>query len=153
MTRAADVAPPSNDQYFVVAASQSENAEVALGLLAVEKGTSPKVVMFGERMIADNGKSALTLRNLATSKGYAVPAENSLADSTRLANLIQLNGKAFDIAYIDEEVASRAAAVQMLSKEAAIASDSDLQIFANATLADAQTHLATARQIAHGLNH
>ena len=128
ITFGADTVPTPIDQDFVVIACQAENAEVALGLVAVEKATSPRVVMFGKRMIADNGKAALTLRNLATSKGYFMPAQYSVADSTTLTNLIQLDGTSFDTAYINQEIASRAAAVQMLSREAAIASDSDLQI-------------------------
>jgi putative membrane protein len=70
---------PAAEQTFLMKAAQHGKAEVALGKLATERGTSPAVKQFGERMVADHGKAGEELARLAEQTGVTLPAEPDAA--------------------------------------------------------------------------
>src|SRR5688572_17073622 len=63
----------SSDRKFVMNAAQGNMAEVELGRLASERGASPRVKQFGQRMVDDHGKANGELMQLAQQKGVTPP--------------------------------------------------------------------------------
>lgn len=101
---------------IVVAANQ---VDIDAGKLAQQQASSPEVKAFGERMVVDHSavnEQAVTL----VRKLNVEPKENDLsrtllADGARtLDRLRQLQGEAFDKAYIDNEVAYHQAVLDVI---------------------------------------
>jgi predicted outer membrane protein len=63
------------DQKFMAKAASGGKAEVELGRLASERGTSDAVKQFAQRMVTDHGKANEELTQLAQRKGIALPAD------------------------------------------------------------------------------
>src|ERR1700704_5457665 len=68
-------AKATTDATFVMKAAKGGMAEVELGKLAAEKGTSNEVKKFGQRMVDDHGKGGNELQTLAQSKNITLPAD------------------------------------------------------------------------------
>src|ERR1700683_4284331 len=58
-----------SDRKFVRGAVQGGMAEVELGKLAIEKGSSDEVKKFGQRMVDDHSKAGDQLKQIASEKG------------------------------------------------------------------------------------
>ena len=70
-----------SDQRFVKNAAQGNKAEVELGRLASERGSSDTVKQLGQKMVTDHGKANDDLAQLAQHKGVMLP--RSWTPSTR----------------------------------------------------------------------
>ena len=62
-----------SDRNFVTTAAEDGHAEVALGKLAQQNGSSPAVKQFGQRMIEDHTKAGNELAAMATKLGMTPP--------------------------------------------------------------------------------
>lgn len=88
----------------------ANSADSTAGVLAMSKGTDPRVREFGERMATDHGAVNQQAVALATRIGLT-PQENPTSQALRqdgeqnMQKLQGLSGAAFDRAYIDHEVA------------------------------------------------
>jgi putative membrane protein len=129
------------DKKFVEKAASGGMAEVKLGKLAVEKGTSPTVKSFGQKMIDDHGKANDELKTLATRKKLPVPTDVDSEQKATYDKLAKLSGPDFDKAYIDAMVKDHDKDVKEF-KEASTASnmDPDVKAWAAKTLAVIEKH-------------
>src|SRR5215470_677210 len=73
-TPTAAAEPSATTKSFVREAAGGGLAEVELGQLAQEKGTSEAVKSFGARMVQDHGKAGKELRAIAADKGIQLPS-------------------------------------------------------------------------------
>jgi putative membrane protein len=64
---------PRGDQRFVKEVLGDGMAEVQLGQLAQQRGSSDAVKQFGQRMATDHGKAGDELKQLASQKGIEAP--------------------------------------------------------------------------------
>src|SRR5450755_3415256 len=94
----ADLKP---DADFAVEAADGGMLEVALGKLAVRKGTSSSVKKLGALMVTDHSKANMELKALADGKHIDLPATMSNKCQKEVSNLDQKSGKDFDKAYAD----------------------------------------------------
>jgi putative membrane protein len=69
----ASTASMNADQKFVHDAAIGGMAEVELGHLAQQKGSSEQVKSIGEKMVTDHGKANDELKSLAASKNITLP--------------------------------------------------------------------------------
>src|SRR5215831_7061080 len=88
------------DHHFVSEALKGGMAEVELGQLAADKGSSEEVKKFGKRMVDDHGKAEDELKSLAQKKNIEIPREIDSKDKALKTRLSKLNGRAFDKAYM-----------------------------------------------------
>lgn len=102
-------AGPTDPQIAAIVVTANQ-VDIDAGMLAKQKSHNKDVQDFAQRMITDHtgvNKSATDL----VKKLHVTPESNPTSDSlkqggdTNLANLKQLDGHAFDKAYIDHEVA------------------------------------------------
>jgi putative membrane protein len=134
------------DQRFVMNALKGGMAEVELGRLAADKGTSDEVKRFGQRMADDHSKAGDELKALAERKNIAPPTEIDAHDKALEAKLKGLSGTAFDQAYMEAMVNDHVKDVSEFRTESKSGRDGDVKAWAAKTLPTLEDHLKQARE-------
>ncbi|HET7710607.1 MAG TPA: DUF4142 domain-containing protein [Thermoanaerobaculia bacterium] len=135
------------EKTFLMDAAQASMAEVILGQMAAEKGTSPAVKSFGQRMMTDHRKSRDELIQFAVAKGLALPTELDETQKRSSEDLATKSGTDFDSAYIATMIQEHRKVVSDFQAMAAEAKDADLQRWVNTHLPILQEHLRMAEGI------
>jgi putative membrane protein len=135
------------DTDFATAAAQGNIAEISGGAAAAQKGTSPDVKAFGNRMVTDHGKALDELKQLATTKGITLPTDVNADQKAEADKLAKLSGKAFDKEYADAMVKDHEADAAEFEKASKNAQDPDLKAWAAKMLPVIQDHLKMAKEM------
>ena len=133
------------DQAFVRKAAEGGMAEVELGKLAQEKGSSADVKTFGQRMVDDHSKANDELKSIAQSKNITLPTNLNAKDKALRGRLEKLSGPAFDRAYMQAMVKDHRADVNEFRHESKAGADADVKAFAAKTLPTLEDHLKLAQ--------
>ncbi len=137
----------SGDRKFMEKAASGCMAEVKLGQLAMDKGSSPAVKEFGKRMVDDHGKANDELKQLAEKKSFTLPTEMTAKDKATYDKLAKLSGDSFDKAYMDAMVKDHDQDVKEFKHEAsASGADPDLKEWAAKTVKVLEEHQQMAHQ-------
>src|ERR1700733_14989152 len=136
-----------SDTQFAKKAAQGGIAEVKLGQLAQEKGTSDSVKKFGQRMVEDHTKAGDELKKAAVHEDINLPDDVRAKDKVTYDALSKLSGAAFDRAYAREMVKDHEEDIADFSKEASGGQKPALKDFASQTLSTLQDHLKQAREM------
>jgi putative membrane protein len=136
-----------DDKEFAMKAAQGNMAEVSLGSMAGQKGTSPDVKSFGNRMVNDHGKALDELKQLATTKGITLPTDVSDGQKATADKLSKYSGKQFDKAYADTMADDHEKDAKEFEKASKDAKDPDLKAWAAKTLPVIQDHLKMAKDL------
>ena len=139
------------DNLWISKVAQGGLAEVELGKLAQERGTSDAVKQFGQRMVDDHSKANSELSQLAQSKGVTVPSGLDAKAQATKDKLSKLSGAAFDRAYIADMVKDHRTDIAEFQKEANSGHDAETKAFAAKTLPTLQEHLRMAEETANTL--
>jgi len=134
-----------SDQTFVTKAASGGMAEVELGKMAQEKGTSQQVKDFGQRMVTDHSKANDELKSLAQSKNITLPTQMGPHEKATMAKLSKLSGAAFDRAYMQAMLIDHKTDVNEFRRESTAGKDSDVKSFAAKTLPTLEDHLKMAQ--------
>lgn len=132
---------------FMKDAAQGGLSEVALGKMAVQKGTSPAVKSFGQMMVDDHTRANNELAQVASRKGVTLPTDVSAKQNAMADKLSKLSGAEFDKEYAKEMVSDHQEDVEEFQKQAQNGTDPDVKAFAEKTLPVLQKHLAAAKQL------
>jgi len=135
------------DAGFVERAAAGGLAEVRLGQLAQERGTSVAVKDFGAQMVADHTEAGNKLQIVARQINLSLPAEMSPEDRSLYAKLSSLRGTAFDQVYARAMVDEHEADVADFEKEASQGQVGEVRQFASETLPTLKGHLDKAREL------
>jgi putative membrane protein len=122
-------------------------AEVKLGQLAQEKGSSDTVKGFGKRMVDDHSKAGDKLKEVASRESITLPTDISAKDQAIYDRLSKLNGAAFDRSYARDMVKDHETDVAAFQREVNGGKDDSLKSFASATLPTLQDHLKQAKEM------
>jgi len=133
------------DKAFVEKAAIGGLAEVEMGKLAQQKGTTDPVRQFGTRMADDHSKANDALKQVASTKGITLPSDLDAKHKDKMAKLQKLSGAQFDRAYMDDMVADHKEDVAEFQKQAKSGGDADIKGFASKTLPTLQEHLLLAQ--------
>ena len=142
----------SADENFAKKAAEGGMAEVKLGQLAEEKGSSPAVKNFGRRMVQDHSKANNELKDVTSKENIPLPNEMDKSDQATYDRLSKLSGDAFDRAYARDMVKDHSKDVSEFQKEAKNGKDESIKNFAAQTLPTLQNHLGQARQMEQAVN-
>jgi len=142
----------SADENFAKKAAEGGMAEVKLGQLAEEKGSSPAVKNFGRRMVQDHSKANNELKDVTSKENIPLPNEMDKSDQATYDRLSKLSGDAFDRAYARDMVKDHSKDVSEFQKEAKNGKDESIKNFAAQTLPTLQNHLDQARQMEQAVN-
>jgi putative membrane protein len=135
------------DAHFAKEAAQGGMAEVKLGQLAQDKGSSDSVKSFGKQMVDDHTKAGDKLKEVASRENITLPTDISAKDQATYDRLSKLNGAAFDRAYARDMVKDHETDVAAFQKEANSGRDDSLKGFASETLPTLQDHLKQAKEM------
>jgi putative membrane protein len=137
----------TTDRNFVMEAAMSGMAEVELGRLAVERGSSDAVKQFGQRMVDDHTRANEELMQLVSGLGLALPTTLGAKHRAAVNKMSRLSGAQFDRAYSKQMVADHQKAVSLFQREADRGTHAELKTFAGGKLPALQEHLSMARQL------
>ncbi len=135
----------SADVNFIMDAAKGGMAEVQLGQLAADKGSSDEVKKFGQRMVTDHSKAGDELKALAQSKSITLPTTLDAKDKAVHDRLAKLSGAAFDRAYMQHMLTDHRKDVSEFKKESSSGKDSDVKAWAAKTLPTLEDHLKMAQ--------
>jgi putative membrane protein len=136
---------PAADKSWAQKAAVGGMAEVDMGKLAQQKAANDQVKQFGSHMAEDHVKANNELKQIASSKGLALPTELDATHKSKMAKLEKLSGAQFDHAYMSEMVADHKKDVAEFRKQSTSGKDSDLKAFAAKTLPTLEDHLKMAQ--------
>src|SRR5258708_37098481 len=88
------------DKMFLRKATEGGIAEVKLGQLAAQKGSSDDVKAFGQKMVEDHTRLNLEIAQVADSMGVMLPKSMNKEDQAEYDKLNALSGNDFDIEYL-----------------------------------------------------
>jgi len=149
-TRASAINPATrtpSDSTFAKEAAQGGVAEVQLGKLAEEKGTTKQVKDFGRRMVTDHTKADDQLKGAVSGENITLPNEMTASDKATYDHLSKLSGTAFDKAYAEDMVKDHEKDVNSFQREANDGKNSSIKSFASTTLPTLREHLKLARDM------
>jgi putative membrane protein len=136
------------DQLFVKDAAGGGMAEVELGRLAVEKGSTDDVKKFGQRMVDDHTKANEELKDIAGKRNIPLPNEPDAKHKATKDHLSKLSGAEFDKAYMSDMLKDHNKDVAAFQRESNSGRDPEIKSFAAQTLPTLKDHLREARSIA-----
>ena len=136
-----------SDRNFVTTAAEDGHAEVELGKLAQQNGSSAAVKQFGQRMIEDHTKAGKELEAIATKLGMTPPKEPGSKHQADIKKFSKLTGEKFDREYAEHMVKDHEKAVALFEKQAKNGDAAELKAFASKTLPALQEHLKMARDL------
>jgi putative membrane protein len=137
----------SGDQAFVTKMGGVAMAEVELGTLARDKGSSRDVKGFGQRMIDDHSKAGRELKDIAQRKNLAWPTAMAPDAVALKGRLTQLSGAAFDRAYIDAMVNGHRDVLGVVKAHAQSGGDAEVKAWATRASSSVQAHLTHAQDV------
>lgn len=144
--------PSQNDKNFVRSALEGGNAEVALGQLAAQKGSSEDVKQFGQKMVDDHTRLGDQMRDVAQKEGIRPPDGTSTKDKALEVKLKTLSGPAFDKAYIGAMLKDHRHDLDAFNREANKGNDTAIKEAASRGALLIGEHLKLVEQLAYSHN-
>ena len=95
-----DVGQIMQDKMFLRKAAEGGIAEVKMGQLAAQKGSSDDVKALGQKMVDDHTKLNLEMAQVADSMGVMLPKSMNKEDQAEYDKLNALSGNDFDTEYL-----------------------------------------------------
>jgi putative membrane protein len=129
------------DTTFAAKAAVGGMAEVALGKIAVEKGSDAQVKDFGKMMTMDHGKANAELMSIAKAKNIMLPLGLDAEHQAKSDSLSKLTGADFDKSYVKAMVEGHQKTLALMNSEASNGKDAELKAFAAKTAPVVQMHL------------
>jgi putative membrane protein len=136
----------TGDQKFLKDAIEGNLAEIEMGKLAQQKGTSDGVRQFGKQLEQDHTAANQKATSLASEIGMTPPTEPNKKQKAMYDKLSKLSGDKFDKQFAKEMVADHKKDIKEFQKEAKKSGDKAAG-FANETLPVLQKHLDMAQQL------
>jgi putative membrane protein len=111
--------PPltETDSTFVASQISSNNAEIQAGQLALQRSSNQTVRDYAQKMVTDYSAANGQLIQIASQHGVQTPMGLTPNDQDALTKLAQLDGQAFDRAYIDTMIRAHDTTVLEMNDE------------------------------------
>lgn len=135
------------DETFAKKAAIGGMAEVKLGELAKDRGSTQEIKDFGNMMVTNHSKATDELKGIASAKGIELPTDLDAKTKSVYDSLSKLSGAAFDKAYIRDMVKDHKEDVSEFDRASKSVADPELKSFAEKTLPVIKAHLDHAEQL------
>jgi putative membrane protein len=135
----------SPDLEFILEAAQGGMAEVELGKVAAQQGTSDEVKKFGQRMVDDHSKGEAELKTIAGQRGITLPSDLDAKDKALMTRLSKMHGASFDRTYMRNMVSDHRQDVAAFKREATSGKDPEVKAWAAKMLPTLEEHLKEAQ--------
>jgi len=130
---------------FMTNAMEGDYAEIDVGKLAQEKGTTQAVKDFGQKLVSDHSANLDKAKQVASEMGVKDPGGSSYTQKAEYLKLKVLSGKTFDETFAKDMVSDHQKDIDEFQKEAA--KSGPAADFAKATLPTLQEHLQIAQSL------
>jgi putative membrane protein len=150
-TEKSQAPPEAAPSTFLQKAAGAGMAEVELGKLAQERGSSDAVKAYGKQMVADHSAANNEVKALASQKGYELPTKLDSKHAAMRDELSSMSGSKFDQAYIAAMTSDHDKVVEDFTQASKSSTDKDVKAFAAKTLPVLESHLEKAREIQSNL--
>lgn len=135
----------ATDRTFLKKAAEGNMAEVEMGKLGQQKGTSSQVKQLADRLVNDHQQNQQTLQSLAQKEGATLPTSVAPNHQALKARLEKLNGAAFDKAFATEAVREHHKDIAEFKRAQSSTKNPDVKNYAAQTLPKLQEHLQLAQ--------
>lgn len=129
---------------FLEHAMMGNMAEIRLGKLAAERGSSSQVKQFAQQMIEGHTKANEQVKKVAEQKGVQEPKELDAKHKEVEDRLSSLSGAEFDRAYMEHMVKDHQEDVDAFTAQSKNSKDESVRNLASTLLPDLQKHLQMA---------
>ena len=136
------------EQAFMIDAAQNGMAEVELGRLAEQRGSSAQVRDFGRMMAQQHTQANQELMAIAQRMGVAPPGALSPSAQAAQMKLQTTQGQEFDREYIEQQAAAHLEQRTLFLFTASNARNPELRGFAQKTVQVIERHIEQLRTIA-----
>jgi putative membrane protein len=137
----------NNERKFMMDAAQDSHLEIELGKLAQERGSSPAVKEFGERMVEEHTKALDKLKTAASDVNVTIPDELQAKHKATVDRLSKLSGEEFDQAYMKSMVQDHKKAVNLFERTSKNAQNEAVKNYASETSPALREHPELAPKI------
>jgi putative membrane protein len=136
-----------SDIVFIKSLTFGSRAEVELGKLADSRASAAGVKTFAQRMVKDHNDANGRLASAARAAKVDLPKDLDAEHVAAREELSRLNGRDFDLKYIDSQIKDHQKAVQLLIYEIGNGQSADTRRFAVQTLPAVMEHLEMAKSL------
>lgn len=137
----------AQDREFAMQATYSNLAEIAMGQLALTETEDESIRQFAQMMVTEHTQVQDELRYLAESYDLEIPDTLNSEHQALHEELEQLEGYAFDSAYISSQVVAHQQAQQIFKKQIDQGENLDVVKLASSTLPHISAHLTQAMEL------
>lgn len=139
------MAPHKDDPEFMMSAAHSDQNEIQLSKLVLEKGATGMAKTHAEMMITDHTKSTADLMAIAKQKNVTLPTDMDAEHKTIAAAMRQLSGKELEKAFLDQMVTDHQKTLNTMAGHRAMTQDAQLQAFIDKTSPVVANHLKMSK--------
>ncbi|GAB3239552.1 hypothetical protein GCM10027346_32920 [Hymenobacter seoulensis] len=139
-------APHKDDAEFMKSAAHSDQNEIQLSKLALEKGVTGMAKTHAEMMVRDHTKSTADLKAIAQKKGVTLPTDMDAEHKTIAADMRKLSGKEFEKKFMDQMVVDHQKTLNTMAAHQKMTQDADLQGFITKTTPVVANHLDMSKK-------
>ncbi len=141
-------APSQQDVTWMQAAHQSNLAEIAAGNAAQQAATTPEVKQLGQMFVQMHTELDTALTAAAQQLGVQLPPAPNAEQQRQLAAVQQNTGRAFDTAWIAQQIGSHTTTLAATQLELRNGSDPAVLAQARTATPVVEQHLVELRQVA-----
>jgi putative membrane protein len=142
-------APHKDDPEFMKSAAHSDQNEIQLSRLVLEKGATGMAKDHANMMITDHTKSTADLKALAQKKNVTLPTDMDAEHKAIAAQMKNLSGKELEQKFMQQMVTDHQKTLNTMAAHKAMTKDTELQGFITKTTPVIQKHLDTSNQHAN----
>lgn len=143
-----EMTPPADSKQFAMKAAEGGLFEVKLAELAQQKAQSQEVKQLAQQIQQDHQKANDQLKQAVQGKNLNLPNDLSGLKQKHYQAFQQLEGKAFENAYLLHMVKAHLHDIMMFRNESKSGSDQEIKQWASQTLTHLQHHANRIAQVA-----
>ena len=137
-----------DDSEYLVAAAETDMAEIELGKLATSKGTDAEVKKLGQMMIDEHTKASAELKPFAAKRNISLPMALTDKGKEKYDDLNDEKvGNDFDKKFADLMVNGHEDAIKKMQDASEKATDPEIKAWAAKMLPNLQAHLDHAKMV------
>jgi putative membrane protein len=139
-------APHATDAEFMQSAAHSDQNEIQLSKLALEKGVTGMAKQHANQMITDHTKSTAELKPVAQKKSVTLPSDMDAEHKAIAEQMRSLSGKELETKFMQQMLLDHQKTVNTMVAHQRMTQDADLQGFITKTIPVVQAHLDMFKQ-------
>jgi putative membrane protein len=139
-------APHSDDPTFMTSAAHSDQNEMQLSKLVLEKGATGMAKTHADMMITDHTNSTADLKAIAQKKNVKLPTDMDAEHKAIAEQMRKLSGKELEKKFMDQMVIDHQKTLNTMAAHKAMTKDTDLQTFITKTTPVIEKHLTMSKE-------